>query len=124
MGRRRIEARTSLAGIQLTMSYDACLGIDLVEDAKHLVNGNHLLGSAIVLVFGFGVARVTILVADAYAVRVVALHMATTLSDRSTIEEGAIASYINMIAGIGPVALGTMASQQLLDGEVLIGTRV
>jgi hypothetical protein len=66
----------------------------------------------------------TALIADADAVRVVALHMATSLSDRSTIEEGTIASHINMIAGIGPVALGAMASHQLLDGEVLVGTRV
>ncbi len=121
---RRIKARTSLVGIQLTMSHDACLGIDLVKDAKHLVNGNHLLGSAIVLVFGFGVARVTTLVADAYAVRVVALHMTTSLSNRSAIEEGAVTSYIKVITGIGPVPLGAMTMHQLLDGEVLIGTRV
>ena len=106
------------------MSHDACLGIDLVEDAQHLVNGYHLLGSAIVLVLSFGAARVTALIADADAVRIVALHMATTLSYRSAIEEGAVTSYINMIAGIGPVALGAMTVHQLLDGEGLIGTRV
>ena len=106
------------------MSHDACFGIDLVEDAQHLVQCYHLLGSAIVLVLDIGVARVTTFVADAYTARVVALHMATTLSNRSAIEEGAVATYINMIAGIGPVALGAMTSHQLLDGEVLIGTRV
>ena len=106
------------------MSHDASLGIDLVEDAQHLIQCYHLLGSAIVLVLGFGAARVTALIADAYAVRVVALHMATSLSDRSAIEEGAVTSYIKVITGIGPVALGTMAIHQLLDGEVLIGTRV
>ena len=115
---------TRLAVIEFAVSHDACLGIDLVEDAQHLVQSNHLLGSAIVLVFRLGIARVTTFVADADAVRIVALHMATTLSDRSTIEEGAIASHINMIAGIGPVALGAMTAHQLLDGEVLIGTRV
>ncbi len=95
-----------------------------MEDAQHFIQCDHLLGSAIVLVLGFGTARMTALIADADAVRVVALHMATSLSDRSTIEEGTIASHINMIAGIGPVALGAMASHQLLDGEVLIGTGV
>ena len=95
-----------------------------MEDTQHLVQCDHLLGSTIVLVLGFGAARVTTLVADAYAVRIVALHMATSFSNRSAIEEGAIASYINMIAGIGPVALGAMTVHQLLDGEVLIGTRV
>ena len=91
---RRIKTRTSLARIQLAVSYDACIGIDLVEDAQHLVNGNHLLGSAIVLVLGFGAARVTALVADADAVGIVALHMATSLSYRSTIEQGTITPHI------------------------------
>ena len=106
------------------MSHDACLGIDLMKDAKHLVQCYHLLGSTIVLVLYIGAARVTALIADADAVRIVALHMTTSLSYRSAIEEGAVASYINMIAGIGPVALGAMTVHQLLDGEVLIGTRV
>ena len=106
------------------MPYDASIGIDLVEDAQHLVQSNHLLGSAIVLVLGFGAARVTALVADAYAVRVVALHMTTSLSYRSTIEQGTITSHINMITGVSPVALGAMTVHQLLDGEVLIGTGV
>ncbi len=95
-----------------------------MEDAQHLVNGYHLLGSTIVLVLSFGVARVTTFIADADAVRIVALHMATSLSDRSAIEKGAIASHINMISGIGPVALGAMTKHQLLDGEVLVGTGV
>ena len=124
LGCRRIKARTCLAGIQFAVSHDTCLGIDLMEDAQHLVQSDHLLGGTIVLVLGFGVVRVTALVADAYAACVVALHMATSFSNRSAIEESAIASHINMIAGIGPVALGAMTMHQLLDGEVLIGTGV
>ena len=91
---RRIKARTSLVGIQLAVSHDACLGIDLVKDAQHLIQCDHLLGSAIVLVLDIGAARVTALVADAYAVRVEALDMATSLSYRSTIEQGTITSHI------------------------------
>ena len=106
------------------MSHDACIGIDLVEDAQHLVKCDHLLGSTVVLVLDIGAARVATLIADADAACVVAFHVATSLSNRTTIEQGTIAPYINMIAGIGPVALGTMASHQLLDGEVLIGTGV
>ena len=106
------------------MSHDACLGIDLVEDAQHLVNGNHLLGSAIVLVLGFGTARVTALIADANAARVVALHVATSFSYRTTIEQGTIAPYINVIAWVCTIAFLAMAAHQLLDGEVLVGTRV
>ena len=106
------------------MSHDACFGIDLVEDAQHLVNGNHLLSSTIVLVLGFGTARMTSLVADAYAVRVVALHMATSLSYRSAIEEGAVTTHINMIAWVSTISFCTMTVHQLLDGEVLVGTGV
>ena len=90
------------------MSYDASVGIDLVEDTQHLIDGDHLLGRTVVLVLRFGIAWVTAFIADADAVRIVALHMATTLSYRSAIEEGAVTSYINMIAGIGPVALGAV----------------
>ena len=111
-------------GIQLAVSHDACIGIDLVEDAQHLVNGYHLLGSSIVLVLGFGAARMTAFVADANAVRVVALHVATAFSNRSTIEQGTVAPYINVIAWIGTIALVAMTAHQLLDGEVLVGTRV
>ena len=106
------------------MSHDACLGIDLMKDAKHLVNGNHLLGSAIVFVLDIGAARVATLIAYADAARVVALHVATTFSNRTTIEQGTIAPYINVIAWIGTIALVAMAAHQFLDGEVLIGTRV
>ena len=106
------------------MSHDACLGIDLVKDAQHFVQSYHLLGSAVVLVLDIGAARVTALIADANAARVVALHVATTFSYRSAIEQGTIAPHINVIAGIGPVALGAMTVHQLLDGEVLVGTRV
>ena len=124
LGRRRIETRTSLAGIQFAMSHDACLGIDLVKDAQHLVKCYHLLGGAVVLVLDIGAARVTTLVADANAARVVALHVATSFSYRTTIEQGTIATHINVISGIGTIAFVAMAAHQLLDGEVLVGTRV
>ena len=106
------------------MSHDACIGIDLVKDAQHLVKCYHLLGSAVVLVLDIGTARVTALIANTDAVGIVAFHVATSLSNRTTIEQGTIAPHINVIAWIGPVALGAMTSHQLLDGEVLIGTRV
>ena len=121
---RRIETRTSLVGIQLAVPHDACLGIDLVKDAQHLVQCYHLLGSAVVFVLDIGTARVTTLVADANAARVVALHVATTFSNRTTIEQGTIAPYINVIAWIGTIAFVAMTAHQFLDGEVLVGTRV
>ncbi len=106
------------------MSHDASIGIDLVKDAQHLVKCYHLLGRAVVLVLDIGAARVTTLIADANAARVVALHVATAFSYRSAIEQGTIAPYINVIAWIGTIAFVAMAAHQLLDGEVLIGTRV
>ena len=111
-------------GIQFAVSHDACLGIDLVKDAQHLVQCDHLLGSAIVLVLDIGTARVTTLVADADAARVVALHVAPSFCNRSAIEQGTIAPHINVIAWICTIAFVAMAAHQLLDGEVLIGTRV
>ena len=111
-------------GIQFAVSHDACLGIDLVKDAQHLIQCYHLLGSAIVLILDIGAARVTTLIADANAARVVAFHVATAFSNRSAIEQGTIAPYINVIAWIGTIAFVAMAAHQLLDGEVLVGTRV
>ncbi len=111
-------------GIQLAVSHDACLGIDLVKDAKHLIRCDHLRGSAIVLVLDIGTARVTTLVAYADAVGIVAFHVATPFSNRTTIEQGTIAPYINVIAWIGTIAFDAMTAHQLLDGEVLVGTRV
>ncbi len=111
-------------GIQFAVSHDACIGIDLVKDAQHLIQCYHLLGSAIVLILDIGTARVTTLVADADAARVVALHVATSFSNRTTIEQGTIAPYINVIAWIGTIAFDAMTAHQLLDGEVLVGTRV
>ena len=106
------------------MPNDACLGIDLVKDAQHLVQCDHLLGSAIVLVLDIGTARVTTLVADANAVGIVAFHVATTFCNRTTIEQGTVAPHINVIAWICTIAFVAMTAHQLLDGEVLVGTRV
>ena len=111
-------------GIEFAVSHDTCFGIDLVKDAQHLVQSNHLLGSAVVLVLDIGAARVTTLVAYADAVRVVALDVATSLSDRAAIEQGTISSHINVIAWVGTITFVAMAAHQLLDGEVLIGTSV
>ena len=106
------------------MPDDASIGIDLMQQLKNLVQDDHLLSRAIVLVLDIGTARVATLIADANAARVVALHVATSLSNRSAIEQGTIAPHINVIAWIGTIAFVAMAAHQFLDGEVLIGTRV
>ena len=78
-GRGRIETGTGLAGIEFAMPDDACLGIDLMQQREDLIQDDHLLSRAIVLVLVFGAARVATLVADPYTVRVVALDVATSL---------------------------------------------
>ena len=106
------------------MADDARLGIYLMQQREDLVQDNHLLSRAIVLVLVLGTARVTALIADPDTVRVVALDVTTSLTDRATIVQTAIPSHINVITRIGAEASCTMAAHQLLDGEVLVGSRV
>ena len=95
-----------------------------MQQREDLVQDDHLLGRAIVLVLVFGTARVTTFVADPDTVRVVALDVAPSLTDRSTIVQTTIPSHIEVITRIGAEASCTMAAHQFLDGEVLVGPRV
>ncbi len=106
------------------MPDDASLGIDLMQQLKDLIQDDHLLGCAIVLVLVLGTARVATFVADSDTEGIVALHVAPSLADRSTIIQTTIPSHIEVITRIGTEATCTMATHQLLDGEVLVGTRV
>ncbi len=78
-GGRRIETRTGLAGIEFAVPHDARIGIDGMQQREQLVQDDHLLRRAIVLVLVLGTARVATFVADAETDRVVALHVATSL---------------------------------------------
>ncbi len=106
------------------MPYDAGIGIDIMQQLQNLVQDDHLLSRTIVLVLVFGTARVTALIADSYTVRVVALDVTTSLADRATIIQTTIPPHINVITWIGAEPSCTMTAHQLLDGEVLVGTRV
>ena len=106
------------------MPDDACLRPDLMQQREDLVQDDHLLGRAIVLVLVLGTARVATFVADPDTVRVVALDVAPSLADRSTIIQTTIPSHIEVITRVGTEATSTMATHQLLDGEVLVGSRV
>ena len=75
----RIETGTRLAGIEFAMPDDTCLGIDLMQQLQNLVQDDHLLSRAIVLVLVFGTARVATFVADSETDRVVALHVTSSL---------------------------------------------
>ena len=106
------------------MPNDPRLWPDFMQQREDLVQDDHLLSRAIVLVLVFGTARVTALIADPDTVRVVALDVTTSLTDRSTIVQTAIPPYINVITRIGAETTSTMTAHQLLDGEVLVGPRV
>ena len=95
-----------------------------MQQREDLVQDNHLLSRAIVLVLVLGTARVATFVADPDTVRVVSLHMAPSLADRSTIIQTTIPSHIEVITRIGAEATCTMATHQLLDSEILVGPRV
>ena len=106
------------------MSHDAGFGIDGVQDLEQLVQYNHLLGSTVVLVLLLGAARVTALIADANALRVEALDMASSNVDGAGVVQGSIPPHIEVIAGIGAESARPMTGHQLLDGVVLVGARV
>ena len=106
------------------MSHDASIGIDLMQQLQNLVQDDHLLGRAIVLVLVLGTARVATFVADPDTEGIVPLDVTSSLGDRSTIVETTIPSHIEVITRIGAEASCTMTAHQLLDGEVLVGPRV
>ena len=56
-----------------------------MQQREDLVQDDHLLSRAIVLVLVFGTARVTALIADPDTVRVVALDVTTSFGNGSTI---------------------------------------
>ena len=123
-GGGRIETGTRLAVIELAMPHDTCLRIDLMQQREDLVQDDHLLSCAIVLVLVLGTARVATFKADANTVRVVAFDVTTSLCNRSAIVESTISSHIEVITRIGAESSCSMAAHQLLDGEVLVGPRV
>ena len=110
--------------IELAVPHDTCLGIDLMQQREDLVQDDHLLSRAIVLVLVLRTARVATFKADANTVRVVTLDVTTSLSDGSAIVESTIPSHIKMITRAGAESSCTMTAHQLLDGEVLVGPRV
>ena len=124
LGGGRIETGTGLAGIEFAMPYDTSIGIDLMQQREDLVQDDHLLSRAIVLVLVFGTARVATFVADSDTVRVVALDVTTSFGNGSTIIQTTIPPHIEVITRIGAEASCTMTAHQLLDGEVLVWPRV
>ena len=63
-------------------------------------------------------------VTDSDTEGIVPLDVTSPLGDRSTIVQTAIPPHIEVITWVGTEAACTMATHQLLDGEVLVGPRV
>ena len=95
-----------------------------MQQREDLVQDDHLLGRAIVLVLVLGTARVATFVADPDTEGIVSLDVATSLGDGTTIVQTTIPSHKEVITRIGAEASCTMTAHQLLDGEVLVGPRV
>ena len=95
-----------------------------MQQRENLVQDDHLLSRAIVLVLVLGTARVATFVADSDTEGIVALDVTPSLTDRSTIIQTTIPPHIEVITWIGTEATSTMTAHQLLDGEVLVGPRV
>ena len=95
-----------------------------MQQREDLVQDDHLLSCAIVLVLVLGTARVTTFVADPDTESIVSLDVTTSLTDGSTIIQTTIPSYIEVITRVGAEATCTMTAHQFLDGEVLVGPRV
>ena len=106
------------------MSHYAGFGIAGMQDLEQFVQYNHLLRSTVVLVLLLEAARMTALIADANALRVEALDMASSNVDGAGVVQGSIPPHIEVIAGIGSESACPMTGHQLLDGVVLVGAGV
>ena len=95
-----------------------------MQQREDLVEDNHLLGRAIVLVLVLGTAGVATLETDPYRMSVPTLDVTTHHADRTAIEERAISTQIKVIAREIAEATCTMAGDELADGEVLVGPSV
>ena len=65
--------------IEFAVPHDASIGIDLMQQRENLIQDDHLLRRAIVLVLVLGTARVATFVADSDTDRIVALDVTTSL---------------------------------------------
>ena len=106
------------------VAHNPRVGIDLVEDTQHFVEGLHLLGGAVVLVLDVCRKTSAAFIADSDAVRIEALHMATSFCNGTAIVQGSVATDIDMIARVLSETARPMPGHEFLDGEVLVGTRV
>jgi hypothetical protein len=115
---------TGLAGIELAMPDYPRLRIHLMQQGEDLVEDDHLLGRAIVLVLVLGAAGVATLETDPYRMTVPTFDVTAYHTDRTAIIETTIPTHIKVIAREIAEATCTMAGDELADGEVLVGARV
>ena len=95
-----------------------------MQELEDLVEDDHLLGRAVVLVLVLGTAGVATLETDPYRMSVPTLDVTAYHVDRTAIIETTIATCKKMISREIAEATCTMAGDELSDSEVLVGSRV
>ena len=91
---------------------------------QHLVDDDHLLSRAVVLVAVFGAVAVAAFVADADAVGIVTSGVATYLRDGAAVVERAVATDVDVVTRPWAEAAPVVVALHLPDGVLLRGSRV
>ena len=102
--------------IQLVVTRNPRLGIDLVKDTQHLVEGLHLLGGSAVLVPYVCRKTSTTFITDSDAVRIEALYVTTSFCNRTAVIQGSVPTDVDMIVCELSETACPMSGHEFLDG--------
>lgn len=103
---------------------DLCMGEGLLEEGEDFVEGEELLGGAVVFVFVLGGLGVAAFVTYADAVRIVAFDVTSCYAQWTTVVDVAVSTYVEVIAGPGAEASTSVIDLEHLEGIALVGTGV
>ena len=95
-----------------------------MQHVQHLVDDDHLLSRAVVLVAVFGAVAVAAFVADADAVGIVTSGVATYLRDGAAVVERAVAPDVDVVTRPWAEAAPVVVALHLPDGVLLRWARV
>lgn len=119
-----IETGTGLGGVEVVVTDDLCIGEGLLEEGEDFVEGEELLGGAVVFVFVLGGLGVAAFVTYADAVGVMAFDVTSCYPQRTTVVDGAVSPDVDVIAGPGAEATTSVIGLEHLEGIALVGTGV
>lgn len=114
-----VEAGTGLVGVEVLVADETGIGVEVEEEGEDLVQRYQLLGGA-------GIGGMTIVgeaafVTDADTVAVVVRDVTARQGHRTTVVDRAIATHVDVVAGVGAEAAGSMVADQALEGVVDAG---